>query len=161
MHSFSELRTLIEQVAPAPLMTILAWIPQQKSLLRVYTTHPNEFPVGAQKPVEVSEGWLAQCIIRGALFLGADRGAMRKLFSDYELIESLGFSAVINLPIRRDSTTVGLIDLLTPEGAYTPDTLATIVRELWVEQNTVADLINSTVHMLVPAHNQYEGDRTV
>jgi hypothetical protein len=102
----------------ARLFTVLAWFPERRALHRAYSSHPEQYPVGGEKTVGVAAGWLAQRIVEGQPYLGADRAAVREVFADHELIESLGCGAIINIPVIEDGRTLGVVNILDGEGRY-------------------------------------------
>ncbi|MHC6593353.1 GAF domain-containing protein [Arthrobacter sp. C152] len=100
------------------LFTALRWLPGTSVLRRVFTSHPVEYPTGAEKSVEISAGWLETVIARQEPFLAADATALRDVFTDVELIQSLGCGAVINIPVTSGGQVVGVLALLDAEGRY-------------------------------------------
>ncbi|MGW0787090.1 GAF domain-containing protein [Streptomyces sp. NPDC002911] len=100
------------------LFTVLAWIPERRVLHRVHSSHPGPYPVGGEKSVEVSGGWLEQCIARQLPYLGADRAAVREVFADHRTIDELGCGAVVNVPVVDDGRTLGMLNVLDAEGRY-------------------------------------------
>jgi hypothetical protein len=46
------------------LFTALRWLPGSSVLRRVFTSHPVQYPLGAEKSVEISEGWLDTVIAK-------------------------------------------------------------------------------------------------
>jgi hypothetical protein len=107
------------------LFTALQWIPERSALRRVFTSHPDDYPLGAEKTVEISPGWLGTVIADKKAFLAADLKGLREVFTDVELIQSLGCGAVINIPVLRDGDVVGVLALLDAEGRYTPQSVET------------------------------------
>lgn len=105
------------------LFTVLAWVPERQALRRVHSSHPEQYPVGGEKTVEVAAGWLAKCITRQEPYLGPDRAAVREIFADHELIEGLGCGAVINVPVVVDGRTLGVLNILDAEGNYDEDSV--------------------------------------
>ena len=106
------------------LFTALQWIPETSTLRRIFTSHPDEYPVGAEKTVEISAGWLDAVIAEKKPFLAADLKALREVFTDIELIRSLGCGAVINLPVLNNGAIVGVLALLDAEGTYTDQSVS-------------------------------------
>ncbi|MFB4422301.1 GAF domain-containing protein [Streptomyces sp. QL37] len=100
------------------LFTVLAWLPERRVLHRVHSSHPGPYPVGGEKSVEVSGGWLEQCIERRLPYLGADRAAVREVFADHRTIDELGCGAVVNVPVVDGSRTLGMLNVLDAEGSY-------------------------------------------
>ncbi|MCA4135242.1 GAF domain-containing protein [Arthrobacter sp. M4] len=107
------------------LFTALQWIPERSALRRVFTSHPDAYPLGAEKTVEVSPGWLGTVIADKKPFLAADLSGLKEVFTDVELIQSLGCGGVINIPVLRDGDVVGVLALLDAEGRYTQRSVET------------------------------------
>lgn len=123
------------------LFTALQWIPQRSSLKRLFTSHPAEYPVGGEKTVEISPGWLGTVIEDKKPFLAPDLESLREVFSDSQLIQQLGCGAVINVPVLdQQHNVVGVLALLDAEGKYTQQSVETAV-----------DVINANLPGLVQA----------
>ncbi|MGP3929021.1 GAF domain-containing protein [Nonomuraea sp. KM88] len=118
MTGLPEVEERVRREVGVRLFTVLAWIPKRRTLRRVHSSHPQQYPVGGEKSVEVAQGWLARCIEGGQPYLGADRATVREIFADHELIESLGCGAVINVPVTDDGRVLGVLNLLDAEGRY-------------------------------------------
>jgi len=84
------------------------------SMARVYTTHPDVYPVGGKKTLagDTNRVWLKQVLI------GADKEAVRAFFFDSATIESLGCGAIVNVPVVSNGQTIGSMNFLGPEGSY-------------------------------------------
>ena len=120
------------------LFTALQWIPERSSLRRLFTSHPADYPVGGEKTVEISPGWLGTVIEDKEPFLAADLNALRDVFADSELIQRLGCGAVINVPVLDDGrNVVGVLAMLDAEGRYTQHSVETAVD---VVNRNLADL---------------------
>lgn len=111
------------------LFTVLAWVPERRALRRVHSSHPEEYPVGGEKTVEVAAGWLDQCITGQEPYFGPDSAAVREIFADHELIDRLGCGAVINVPVVDGDRTLGVLNILDAEGSY-DDASVTAARSL-------------------------------
>ncbi|WP_409495329.1 GAF domain-containing protein [Amycolatopsis sp. cmx-11-12] len=105
------------------LFTVLAWVPERRALRRVHSSHPEEYPVGGEKTVEVAAGWLDQCITGQEPYFGPDSAAVREIFADHELIDRLGCGAVINVPVVDGDRTLGVLNILDAEGSYDDDSV--------------------------------------
>ena len=90
------------------------------SMARVYTTHPDVYPVGGKKTLagDTNRVWLKQVLIGQQPFLGADKEAVRAFFFDSATIESLGCGAIVNVPVVSNGQTIGSMNFLGPEGSY-------------------------------------------
>lgn len=118
MTTLSDVEHQVRAAVGARLFTVLAWIPRHRALRRVHSSHPDEYPVGGEKTVEVDGGWLEQCIVAQQPYLGPDRAAVRAIFADHELIAELGCGAVINVPVLDNGQTLGVLNILDAEGSY-------------------------------------------
>ncbi|GAA3467282.1 GAF domain-containing protein [Nonomuraea roseola] len=127
MKELLDVESAIRREVGARLFTVLAWIPERGALRRVHSSHPGQYPVGGEKTVEVAEGWLATCIEGRRPYLGADRAAVREIFADHELIESLGCGCVINVPVVEEGRVLGVLNLLDAEGSYDEASVAAAV----------------------------------
>ncbi|MFJ4210422.1 GAF domain-containing protein [Paenarthrobacter sp. NPDC089675] len=118
----------MQQEPGVVLFTVLQWIPQRSGLRRLYTSHPEAYPVGAEKTVEISPGWLGTVIEDKKPFLAPDLDSLREVFTDSALIQQLGCGAVINIPVLDDHGNVaGVLALLDAEGHYTQQSVDTAV----------------------------------
>lgn len=124
---FLQLFNAMRQHPGVILFTALQWIPGTSSLRRIFTSHAHDYPVGAEKTVEISAGWLDTVIARKKPFLAADLDGLKEVFADASLIQSLGCGAVINLPVLNGPTLVGVLALLDAEGRYTEQSVAAAV----------------------------------
>jgi hypothetical protein len=126
--TFQEAFDALQRDPGVILFTALQWIPQRSSLKRLFTSHPAEYPVGGEKTVEISPGWLGTVIEGKEPFLAPDLTALREVFADSELIQQLGCGAVINVPVLdQQRNVVGVLALLDAEGKYTQQSVETAV----------------------------------
>jgi hypothetical protein len=90
------------------------------SMARIYTTHPDIYPVGGKKTLagDTNPVWLEQVLEGQQPFLGADKDAVRAFFFDSATIESLGCGAIVNVPVVSNGQTIGSMNFLAPEGSY-------------------------------------------
>ncbi|MEV0614233.1 GAF domain-containing protein [Nonomuraea sp. NPDC050404] len=120
-----ELEERVRREVGVRLFTVLAWVPERRALRRVHSSHPEQYPVGGEKTVEVAQGWLSMCIEGRQTYFGRDRAAVREIFADYELIESLGCGSIINVPVVGDDGEVlGVLNILDAEGSYNDSSVA-------------------------------------
>ena len=138
---FQQTLEAMQQDPGVILFTALQWIPQRSSLKRLFTSHPAEYPVGGEKTVEISPGWLGTVIDKKEPFLAPDLTALREVFADSELIQQLGCGAVINVPVLdQQHNVVGVLALLDAEGKYTQQSVETAVG---VIQRNLASLVKA------------------
>ncbi|MFF5093101.1 MULTISPECIES: GAF domain-containing protein [Actinosynnema] len=119
-----DLEQRVREEVGARLFTVLAWIPEREALRRVHSSHPEQYPVGGEKTVEVAAGWIDRCITHAEPYFGPDRAAVREIFADHDLIESLGCGTIVNVPVLDGDRVLGVLNLLDAEGAYTGETVA-------------------------------------
>ncbi|NIH78710.1 GAF domain-containing protein [Amycolatopsis viridis] len=127
MTDLSRVESEVSAAIGVRLFTVLAWIPERRAMRRVYSSHPEQYPVGGEKTVEIAAGWLEQCIEKQQPYLGADREAVRAVFADAELIGSLGCGSVINVPVVDGRRTLGALNILDAEGSYDDTSVAAAV----------------------------------
>ncbi|MCU1518107.1 MAG: hypothetical protein JWQ75_2828 [Pseudarthrobacter sp.] len=128
------------------LFTALQWIPETSTLRRIFTSHPDAYPVGAEKTVEISAGWLDAVIAGKKPFLAADLQSLQEVFTDVELIRSLGCGAVINLPVLHHGAIVGVLALLDAEGTYTNASVSTAAAVVEADAAALAEAFISHPH---------------
>ena len=86
---------------------------------RVYTSHPETYPVSGTKPM--SQGaWTGMVIERGETFVANTVAEFAIYFPDHALIESLGCKSALNVPIR-DGQVIGTGNVLDREHYFTPE----------------------------------------
>ena len=124
MTGLDELEATVRQKLGVRLFTVLAWIPERRALRRTHSSHPEQYPVGGEKTVEVAQGWLAQCIEARQPYFGRDRAAVREIFADHALIESLGCGSIINVPVIDEGEVLGVLNILDAEGSYDEQSVA-------------------------------------
>ncbi|ATE54262.1 MULTISPECIES: GAF domain-containing protein [Actinosynnema] len=122
--SLENLEQRVREEVGVRLFTVLAWIPERKALRRVHSSHPEQYPVGGEKTVEVAAGWIDRCITNAEPYFGPDKAAVREIFADHDLIESLGCGTIVNVPVLDGDRVLGVLNLLDAEGAYTRETVA-------------------------------------
>ena len=90
------------------------------SMARIYTTHPDVFPIGGRKTLKGDHDpeWLDQVFIGQQPFLGTDKKTLQAFFFDSAIIESLGCGAIVNVPVVSNGATIGSMNFLAPEGSY-------------------------------------------
>lgn len=103
------------------LFTVLAFTDDGRSMHRIYSSHPAEYPVGGTKNIksEVAADWVAICVDEQAPYFGRTHHDVERIFTDSDLIESLGCGSIINAPIVLNGVTIGALNILEAEGTYT------------------------------------------
>lgn len=118
--SFDEMYEFVQNGIGARLFTVSVIADGGTSMARVYTTHPEVYPVGGKKSfaADTNPVWIEQVVEGHQPFLGQDSAAVRSFFFDHETIESLGCGAIVNVPAVKHGVTIGSINFLDVEGSY-------------------------------------------
>lgn len=118
--SFDDACTAARQTVGVRLFTASVIADEGTSMARIYTTHPEVYPVGGKKTLagDTNPVWLEQVLIGQQPFLGPDKEAVRGFFFDSATIESLGCGAIVNVPVVNAGRTIGSMNFLAPEGSY-------------------------------------------
>jgi len=119
-ESFDDVCENTRKAVGVTLFTVSVIADDGASMARVYTTHPDVYPVGGKKTLagDTNPVWLAQVLRGQQPFLGADKEAVRAFFFDSATIESLGCGAIVNVPVVSRGRTIGSMNFLAPEGSY-------------------------------------------
>jgi hypothetical protein len=113
-HEFE--RSLTE-VFGQRLFTVLAYDDTSSRLGRLHSNRLDINPVGGVKRVTQSR-WAAQVLHRGEFFVGSTRDDIKAVFSEYEVLWSIGCESVLNIPVRKNGVTLGTMNLLGEAGLY-------------------------------------------
>ena len=104
-------------------LTILQTLPGTNNVLRVHSSSPDDYPVGALKPMGGTP-WGKVVIDGGESWLGNSREEVLWAFPDAELILSKGCEACACAPVRWNAQTKGLLSLNAARDSYSIDDLA-------------------------------------
>jgi GAF domain-containing protein len=121
---FGDVETAARDRVGVRLFTVLAWDDDRCALHRIHTSHPAEYPTGGEKVFPRDAPWIRRVVVEQQPYLGRDRAAVAEVFSDHELIESLGCGAVVNVPVVDGGRTLGVLNLLDADGAYSDESVA-------------------------------------
>ena len=89
---------------------------------RLYTSHPETYPVSGTKPIS-QDDWTVQVIENGELFVANTVAEFSKYFADHAVIESLGCQSALNIPIT-EGQIIGTVNILDREHYFTPQAVA-------------------------------------
>jgi len=120
---FSPLEAAARERVGVRLFTVLAWDDDRGALRRIHTSHPVEYPAGGEKVFPREAPWIRRVGVQQQPYLGRNRAAVAAVFDDHELISSLGCGAVVNVPVVDGGRTLGVLNLLDAEGAYSDDSV--------------------------------------
>lgn len=114
---FRAAEALAQRTIGHRLFTVMRLHAASAEVERVYSSRPEAYPVGGRKPKQGTE-WGAKVLDRGEVFLAATPDEVRHVFSDYELIFSLGVGAILNVPIRFRGCSLGTLNLCHEAGWF-------------------------------------------
>jgi hypothetical protein len=125
------LRDLSQTTAGHKLFTVTTVDMEARLARRVFTSHPEEYPVSGTKPIH-RDAWFD--IVHGEKrsFVANTIQDIAKHFPDHELIRSLGCGSVINLPVVVLGELAATINLLHEDHYYTPERVALAERHLTI-----------------------------
>ncbi len=86
---------------------------------RAYSSHPVEYPVTGTKPIG-NDAWSRRVLGQGQSFVANSTPEFATYFPDHALINALGCHSAMNIPVLRDGTVAGTVNLLDAEGHFTP-----------------------------------------
>jgi hypothetical protein len=99
------------------LFTVLRFHADSRESERCYTNQPVAYPVGGRKPFNES-AWSRQVFGERRPYIGRTAEDIRTVFFDHALIASLGYDAVLNVPVAHDGRVLGTLNLLHEAGWY-------------------------------------------
>lgn len=114
---FEAVDQALQETVSHTLFTILTYDRENTESTRVYSNRESEYPRGGRKKV-TSSRWAYQLLDEGTPFIGHDAHDLREVFSDHELIRSLGCESVLNMPVRWQGRTIGTLNLLHTANWY-------------------------------------------
>lgn len=112
-----ELERSLTEVFGLRLFTVLAYDEASSRLGRLYSNRPDINAVGGVKRATQSP-WTERVLQRGEIFRGSTREDIRSVFSDYEVLWSIGCESVLNIPVRKGGVTLGTLNLLGEARLY-------------------------------------------
>ena len=120
---FHPLNELVDATVGAKLFSVTVFDPTESLASRVYTNMPEAYPVMGTKEM-VPNDW-SDCVFDNhRTFAANDIDTIATVFSDHELIRSLGCESVINVPLILDGKVRATLNCLHAAGHYTPGRIA-------------------------------------
>ena len=119
-QAFDALWTLTRETVGVKLFTVMTHDGGKGVASRIYSNMPDAYPVSGTKPANETD-WSRQVIGEKRIFVANDIDGIAAVFSDHELIRSLGCESVINVPIIVGGEVLGTINCLHEAGYYTPE----------------------------------------
>ena len=118
--TFSAVDELVQETIGAKLFTIMEIDREKGVARRSYTNMPDAYPATGEKPLR-DDAWSDQVQNRRETFVANSIDEIAAVFSDYELIRSLGCESCLNLPIEVGGQVIGTLNCLHDAGHYTPE----------------------------------------
>jgi hypothetical protein len=129
IEPYKALQVLTDAVVGARLFTVMTVDMQSELAGRVYTSHPEDYPVSGTKPIHYDD-WFDIVHRQRRPFVANTIKDIAKVFPDHETIWSLGCGSVINLPVEIGGELVATINLLDVEHYYIDERVARAVSTL-------------------------------
>ena len=117
--TFRALATLADEILDLKQFTMMASDEARGVARRIYTDNPRDYPIGGEKLIPLNI-WSEIIFNRNEIFVGNSIEELAKVFSDWELIQSLGLESCLNLPIIIEGKVVGTLNCLSVAGHFTP-----------------------------------------
>jgi GAF domain-containing protein len=116
-EAFARLDAALAPVFAHTHLTINRYDAATDETARVYSSAPAIYPLAGRKRRKTN-GWSEQVIDRGEIHLAADHAAVVRTFDDHAGITALGCASVLNVPVRFDGRTLGVLNLMGPAGRF-------------------------------------------
>lgn len=123
MAALDALGHLAEQITGARLVTLMTADPVTGEAERIWTNHPDAYPVSGRKPFQPNR-WTATVLDRHETFVANDFEGIKEVFGDHDLIRSLGCESVMNLPAIAGGRVLGTVNCLDAAGHFTLQRIA-------------------------------------
>jgi hypothetical protein len=107
------------------LLTVLAVGEDRTHFVRPYTNRPDQFPLGAADKVADSP-WLRRLFGEKAPIVANDIPAILHWIPEFTDAATMGYGALVNVPIVVAGDVVGLINLMGPAGHFDARRVAAI-----------------------------------
>jgi hypothetical protein len=121
--AWQALRVLTDRLVGAKLFTVMTVDWDNERAGRIFTSHPEAYPVSGTKPLH-RDAWFDVVHKERRPFVANTIADIAKVFPDHETIWGLGCGSVVNLPIEIAGAMVGTVNLLDVEHFYTPEKVA-------------------------------------
>ncbi len=114
---YKAVEKLAKETCGYTMFTILKYVEKDKQVERVYTSNPKKYPVGGRKPIDPASHNQRK-LEKGQVFVAPNKAAIKRAYFDYELIYSLGITAILNAPITAGGMRLGTLALSGLQGMY-------------------------------------------
>ena len=114
---FNSLDNILNDFIGHKLFTILKFDKINSKLERIYTSNPKDYPLQGKKDV-IRNFWQVQVLEKGNVYIGYNSQDIKNSFSDFDLIEKLGCSSILIIPVKSGDNIKGSVNLLHEESWY-------------------------------------------
>ncbi|UJW85629.1 GAF domain-containing protein [Devosia sp. SL43] len=114
------LHDLAASMISSRLFTLTAINMAAMQVRRVYSSHPDVYPLLGTKPIVLDDWFEAMRTERRITAINTSAG-MEGQFPDLALIRSLGCNSSLSIPIMTGNELLGTINVLDAEGSYPAD----------------------------------------
>ncbi len=122
-RTFRALEDLVRDTIGVRLFTLMGIDHRRGVVWRSYTNMPEAYPAGGEKSL-LRNRWAEIVEGRHETFVANSIEEIAEVFSDHELIRSLGCESCLNLPIVIMGHLRGTLNCLDVAGHYTPERVA-------------------------------------
>ena len=116
-EALQKIDSIAQRIIGHKFISIMSFDPARHELRRVYSQHPEHYPVGARKSLQ-GVSWYAPVLKRLEILHVPDSRALMSVFEDHELLNSLGLGSSVNSPIISGSRCIGTLNLFHEDGWY-------------------------------------------
>ena len=113
-YFYKKLDFAIKKIVGHKLFTLTVNDKKVKYVERVYSNNKKVYPLLGTKPIP-KNNWTKTVYYQKKEFLGKNFNDIKKLFFDYEIIQSLGCGSIINVPIVINKKILGTLNILHKE----------------------------------------------
>ncbi len=125
-YFYKKLDHAIKKVIGHKLFTLMVNDKKVKYVERVYSNNKKIYPLLGTKPIP-KNNWTKRVYNQKKEFLAKDFNEIKKLFFDYEIIESLGCGSIINVPVIYNKKILGTLNILHKEKFYNKSSIKKIL----------------------------------
>jgi hypothetical protein len=114
---YKAVEKLAKETCDFTMFTVLKYVEKDKQVARTYSSNPKKYPVGGRKPIDPASHNQRK-LESGQVFIAPNKAEIKRTYFDYELIYSLGITAILNAPITANGKRLGTLALSGIQGMY-------------------------------------------
>lgn len=114
---YKAVEKLAKETCGYTMFTVLKYVEKDKQVARTYSSNPKKYPVGGRKPIDPASHNQRK-LEKGQVFIAPNKAEIKRAYFDYELIYSLGITAILNAPISANGKRLGTLALSGIQGMY-------------------------------------------